>query len=335
VLSFGIARIRRRKTRYVTAQTLTLTAIQIVPLFLLPFVLLPLLGHNGVFDSGFGRTVADNLFPAADYGHGREYWRAFGFILAWPLFIWNVFSPRPLAWWLVIAFVQTFVLIPLVIRRWGKGAYCGWICSCGALAETMGDAQRQKMPHGPIWNRVNMTGQVILAAAFLLFFGRVISWSWPGSRAGQIAGKFFDGLLSSWSVLGIPLNYYHLVDIFLAGIIGVGMYFWFSGRVWCRFACPLAALMHVYTRFSRFRIFPEKSKCISCNVCTSVCHQGIDIMNFANKGLPMEDPQCVRCSACVQACPTGVLAFGRYGKNGLPVLDRLPASPVRMREGSA
>ncbi|HEY3173190.1 MAG TPA: NAD(P)-binding domain-containing protein, partial [Thermoanaerobaculia bacterium] len=106
VLSFGIARIRRRKTRYVTAQTLTLTAIQIVPLFLLPFVLLPLLGHNGVFDSGFGRTVADNLFPDADYGHGREYWRAFGFILAWPLFIWNVFSPRPLAWWLVIAFVQ-------------------------------------------------------------------------------------------------------------------------------------------------------------------------------------------------------------------------------------
>src|ERR1700693_5122823 len=97
------------------------------------------------------------------------------------------------------------------------------------------------------------------------------------------------------------------VDIFLAGIIGVGMYFWFSGRVWCRFACPLAALMHIYARFSRFRIFPEKSKCISYNVCTSVCHQGIDIMNFANKGMPMQDPECVRCSACVQSCPTGVL----------------------------
>ena len=55
-------------------------------------------------------------------------------------------------------------------------------------------------------------------------------------------------------------------------------------------------------------------------------------MNFANKGLPMEDPECVRCSACVQACPTGVLAFGRYGNNGLPVLDSIPASPVRMRE---
>jgi ferredoxin len=48
----------------------------------------------------------------------------------------------------------------------------------------------------------------------------------------------------------------------------------------------------------------------------------------------MEDPEWVRCSACVQACPTGVLAFGRYARNGLPVLDRMPASPVRMREAS-
>ena len=332
VLLFGVARIRRRKTPYVTLQTVTLTLIQWIPLFLLPYLLLPWLGHNGVFDHGSGKTFADHLFPAADYGQGREYWRAFGFILAWPLFIWNVFSSQPMWWWLAISFVQTFVIIPLIIRRWGKGAYCGWICSCGALAETMGDTQRQKMPHGPFWNRMNMLGQAILAVAFLLFFARAISWTWPDTRVGGAAGKLFSGLLSGWSVLGIQLNYYHVVDIFLAGIVGVGFYFWFSGRVWCRFACPLAALMHVFTRFSRFRIFPEKAKCISCNVCTSVCHQGIDIMNFANKGLPMEDPECVRCSACVQSCPTGVLQFGRYGASGLPVLDRLPASPVLMQE---
>ncbi len=58
-------------------------------------------------------------------------------------------------------------------------------------------------------------------------------------------------------------------------------------------------------------------------------------MNFANKGLPMEDPQCVRCSACVQECPTGVLAFGHEDHDGGIVLDRVAASPVRMREGSA
>ena len=332
VLVFGIRRIKRRRTPYVKLQTVVLTLIQWIPLFLLPYVLLPYLGHNGVFDSGLGRTIGDNLFPVASYGQGREYWRAFGLILAWPLFIWNIFTGKPMAWWLVICLAQTFVIIPLIVWRWGKGAYCGWICSCGALAETLGDAHRQKMPHGPLWNRVNMVGQATLAAALLLFAGRVVSWTWPGTKIGGAAQKLYDGLLSGWHPLGLELNYYHLVDIFLAGIVGVGFYFWFSGRVWCRFACPLAALMHIYARFSRFRIFAEKSKCISCNVCTSVCHQGIDIMNFANKGLPMEDPECVRCSACVQMCPTGVLQFGRF-ERGLPVYDRLPASPVLMKEG--
>ena len=38
---------------------------------------------------------------------------------------------------------------------------------------------------------------------------------------------------------------------------------------------------------------------------------GIDVMNFANKGIPMNDVQCVRCSACVTECPMGVLAFAK------------------------
>jgi thioredoxin reductase/ferredoxin len=332
ILVFGIRRIRRRRVPYVRVQTIVLTAIQWIPLFLLPYLVLPWLGHNGVFESGFGRSFADNLFPVSDAAtHGREYWRAFGFILAWPLFIWNVFSWKPMAWWLVISLVQTFVLIPLIIRRWGKGSYCGWICSCGALAETLGDGYREKMPHGPIWNRVNMLGQVILALAFVLFAVRAISWGWPDTRLGEATRRLYEGMLSGWRPFGVPLNYYTVVDFFLSAIVGVGFYFWFSGRMWCRFACPLAALMNIYTRFSRFRIFPEKEKCISCNVCTTVCHQGIDVMSFANKGIPMEDPQCVRCSACVQMCPTGVLSFGRYEGN-LPILDRLPASPVRMAD---
>jgi NosR/NirI family nitrous oxide reductase transcriptional regulator len=334
IIIFGYRRIKRRKTPYVTAQTLSLTVIQLVPLFLLPYFILPYLGYNGVFDSGFGKSIADALFPAVNYGHGREYWRAFGIILAWPLFVWNVFTSQPLWWWLGISLVQTFVIIPLIIYKWGKGAYCGWICSCGAMAETLGDMHRHKMPHGAGWNRVNMVGQVILAIAFLLLVLRVIGWVTPGTDFGKTVNMTFNGLFQNWSLFGIQLNYKYVVDLFLAGAVGYGAYFWFSGRVWCRFACPLAALMHIYARFSRFRILADKKKCISCNVCTSVCHQGIDIMNFANKGLPMEDPECVRCSACVQSCPTGVLQFGQVDrKTGAVIkIDGLDASPVLMRE---
>ncbi len=169
IVVFGVRRVRRRKTPYVKLQTMTLAAFQIVPLFLLPYVIFPWLGANGSFTSGgfgewFGMTFLSN-------GPGTEptaYWRAFGFILAWPLFIYNIFTEAPLWGWLIVGFVQTFVIIPLIVWRWGKGAYCGWICSCGAMAETLGDAHRHKMPHGPKYNKANMIGQGILCIALHL-----------------------------------------------------------------------------------------------------------------------------------------------------------------------
>lgn len=347
IVVFGLQRIARRKTPYVRLQTYALMAVQVLPLFILPEVILPWLGYNGAFSHGIGKTLGDNLFEPyiseaaylagqwPDWGHPRAYWRAYGFILAWPLSVYNVFTDKPMLWWLVISLVQTFVVIPLLIWRWGKGAFCGWICSCGALAETMGDAHREKMPHGPLWNRLNMIGQAVLGLAFVLLFIRVAGWVSPASWAARLFHLFLEGKNSRGELITF-LSYKWLVDVLMGGILGVGLYFKYSGRMWCRLACPLAALMHIYARFSRFRIFADKKKCISCNVCTSVCHMGIDVMNFANKGLPMQDPECVRCSACVQSCPTGVLSFGMADEKGqLLRLDRVPASLVQIRENPA
>ncbi len=435
IVVFGIRRIRRKRTRYIKWETVTLIAIQCLPLFILPEVMLPFAGHNGLFGQRYTVTpvegaradqialaighggaerdddrildalsaqpqlagwtamgerakldwvrgdgsglrvsmttaaghkrvatfnltdrlvyhhdesvasswLADELFPGASYGNGREYWRAYGFVLAWPLFFSNLFTGEPLTLWLIISLLQTFVLIPLIIRKWGKGAYCGWICSCGAMAETMGDTHRHKMLHGPRWNRANMLGQVFLGLALLLLVLRVTSWILPGQTGQDTYNLILFGKanFSAWPAglrwLEYPLaifNYAWFVDLLWAGILGLGLYFHFSGRVWCRFACPLAALMHIYARFTRFRIFADKKKCISCNVCTTVCHQGIDVMGFANKGKPMADPECVRCSSCVYSCPTGVLTFGELDPKtgqaaGPPLFE---ASPVQMAE---
>ncbi|MHC4972364.1 MAG: NAD(P)-binding domain-containing protein [Planctomycetota bacterium] len=309
IVIFGVRRIRRRRTPYVRAQTYALMAIQVLPLFLLPQFVLPWLDAHGWMPAWIETT----FFP------DKSWWRAYGFVLAWPLFFWNLATDQPIWGWLVLSFLQTCVILPLLIRRWGKGAYCGWICSCGALAETMGDDHRHKMWHGPVANRWNLAGQVILAFAVVALLWRGLGWVLP---APNFFAKSFQ------AIFAVPWKY--AVDLFFAGVLGVGLYFWFSGRVWCRFFCPLAALMHVYAKFTRYRIFAEQDKCISCNVCTTVCHQGIDVMNFANKGHPMTDVQCVRCSACVQECPTGTLSFGQADRDGRPVrLDSLRASQVQ------
>ncbi len=285
IVIFGFRRIHVNPTGYIKRQTYLLMAIQVIPLCILPVFVLPWMGNTGLL----GDWVMEHVFP------GNSYYRSYGLILAWPLFIHNLAAGQPVMFWLILSVVQSFVIIPYINYRWGKGAYCGWICSCGALAETLGDEYRTKAPHGPIAKQWDNAGQIVL------WFAAIVSLL-------IIINTWFKFYIPSTKTL--QYSYSIIVDIILAGVLGVGVYFFLSGRVWCRFFCPLAALMHIYTKFSVYRIFSNKKRCISCNICTKVCHMGIDVMNYANKGIPMNDVECVRCSACVVHCPMQVLTFG-------------------------
>lgn len=288
ILIFGIRRMRVRKTRYIRAQVWTLIGIQVFFLFLLPFHLYdPLIKANFSPDS----YLIAEMFP-------KGKWSSFAFVLFWPL---NMNDFGASAFWTWFPLVQTFGILFAIVYLWGKGAYCGWICSCGGMAETLGDEYRERAPHGETPKRLDNIGQVVLLWALIVTaLGYAVKAGWiPASPL------FIDTVRGTYKLA---------IDVFFAGVLGLGVYFFLSGRIWCRYGCPLAALMHVYSRFSVYRIFAEKKKCISCNVCTKVCHMGIDVMAYASKGIPMNDVQCVRCSACVQSCPTEVLAFGSIAK---------------------
>ncbi|MBU0560124.1 MAG: NAD(P)-binding domain-containing protein [Bacteroidetes bacterium] len=301
ILLFGLRRMKMKPTRYIKLQTWTLILIQALPLFILPEFIFPYLGKIGALGSSDG-FIFTQVFPM------ESYWRSYGFILAWPLFLSNLYSSNVTAFWLIFSFVQTFVFIPYIVYLWGKGAYCGWICSCGALAETLGDEYRTLALHGEKAKRWENLGQWILLFAFIVTGFKLLSVLY-NFNIPLINEKMF------YAADFLHIFYYIGIDVIFAGVLGVGVYFFLSGRVWCRFGCPLAAWMHIVNRFSRYRIFAEKKKCISCNICTKVCHMGIDVMNYANKGIPMNDVECVRCSACVVDCPTQVLSFGSLPKS--------------------
>jgi NosR/NirI family transcriptional regulator, nitrous oxide reductase regulator len=217
---------------------------------------------------------------------------------AWPLkinaFDMEVVGPGDPAWWHTVAVVGvvwavllTFVVIPLFTIKWGK-IYCSYICSCGALAETVGNGFRHRGPKGDTPRKLEKFGFVFILLAAIATSAHFMGYEWP----------------------------YHLYNVwvgtFLAGALAIGLYPFLGQRVWCRMWCPLAFWMNFWGRWSQFKISPEKGKCIDCNMCNQYCQMGIDIKSRALQGIPvtLKDTPCVGCAECVVRCPMEILHIG-------------------------
>ncbi|PQB03514.1 4Fe-4S binding protein [Aureitalea marina] len=103
-------------------------------------------------------------------------------------------------------------------------------------------------------------------------------------------------------------SYGFLIGAIFSGVIGTGFYPIFGSRVWCRFGCPMAAILGLQQRlFSKFRITTNGGQCISCGNCSTYCEMGIDVRAYAQKGENIVRASCVGCGICSAVCPRGVL----------------------------
>ncbi len=119
-------------------------------------------------------------------------------------------------------------------------------------------------------------------------------------------------------------TYAFLIGAVFSGVIGVGFYPILGNRVWCRFGCPMAAILGFQQRlFSRFRITTNGGQCISCGNCSTYCEMGIDVRAYAQKGQNIVRSSCVGCGICSAVCPRGVLKL----ENG-PLQGRIDSQDI-------
>lgn len=134
---------------------------------------------------------------------------------------------------------------------------------------------------------------------------------------------FLDaGVLRQW--------YGFFIASIFSGVIGVGFYPIMGTRVWCRFGCPMAAILGLQQKFfSRFRITTNGSQCISCGNCSTYCEMGIDVRAYAQKGQDIVRSSCVGCGVCSAVCPRGVLKL----ENG-PIKSKKLDGPIQYVNGA-
>ncbi|MEE8408639.1 MAG: 4Fe-4S dicluster domain-containing protein [Myxococcota bacterium] len=213
--------------------------------------------------------------------------------------------------------IATFVATPVLTYFFGKRWYCSWVCGCGGLAETLGDPFRQLSDKSTRAWKIErwMIHSVLIAVAVvtgLLWINHASEGAVFGP-ASQAAKKWYGFAIGS----------------LFSGVIGVGFYPILGSRIWCRFGCPLAAILGIIQRFfSRFRITTNGGQCISCGNCSTYCEMGIDVRAYAKRGANIVRASCVGCGVCAAVCPRGVLKL----ENGATHADRFDGADRPWRD---
>ena len=189
------------------------------------------------------------------------------------------------------------VISPVLTYFYGKRWYCSWVCGCGGLAETAGDPFRHLSDKSlGAWKIERWLIHAVLV--FAVFMTILVLYTYFTGNSNIL---FFNSYkLREW--------YAFLIGAAFSGVIGVGFYPLMGSRVWCRFGCPMAAILGLQQRFfSRFRITTNGGQCISCGNCSTYCEMGIDVRSYAQKGQNIVRASCVGCGICAAVCPRGVL----------------------------
>lgn len=273
------------------------------------------------FQLGFGYMIPNILVLFKQPGFYFSYW--------WPLKP-EYFYPSTWAgyaadanslglYFVIFGALMSFVAVPVLTFFYGKRWYCSWVCGCGGLAETMGDPFRQLSDKSlKAWQAERW-----LIHGVLLIITVVTGLLWANSFAGgTILGSYSSAMSEAYG--------FYIGAIF-SGVIGVGFYPIFGSRVWCRFGCPMAAILGMGQKWlSRFRITTNGAQCISCGNCSTYCEMGIDVRWYAQRGQNIIRSSCVGCGVCAAVCPRGVLRlengptdsiFSRYNDPKATVLN--------------
>lgn len=237
------------------------------------------------------------------FGHPEYY-----FSYLWPLKI-DAIDPQnfeALGEVLVLyGFAASLLLVPVMTLLYGKRWYCSWVCGCGGLANTFGDGWRHlASTSSRAWRIEKVT------VHFMLLVALMSTAIWFAAALLPEGGAVQRWAASSRSWYG------WVVTAALSGAIGTGLYPVGGTRIWCRFFCPMAALLGLIQKLGRFRIRVKKDMCISCGLCSEYCEMGIDVRAYAQTNRSFTRASCVGCGLCAEVCPRGVLRLENDGPRG-------------------
>jgi len=190
----------------------------------------------------------------------------------------------------------------LVLTLLFSRGFCGWVCPFGSLQEWIGMLGRRIFK-----NRYNPTGRWERRLRYLKYVILlvIIALTW---RLGALVFRAYDPFLAFFhlgqGIAEMPWAYAAL------GVVLIGSLKY--ERFFCKYACPLGAVIGILGKVGITKIHRASDGCKECNLCQKQCFAHIDFL----KTDVITDAECNHCLDCTVHCPKpNVLTLRGLGWN--------------------
>ena len=191
-------------------------------------------------------------------------------------------------------------------------AFCGWFCWFGGYLE-LAEWGRSKL-------KIKIPSRIALYLVAIPFVSLALKMynsffaTWLQGLPDTIVFRLAD--VEPWG--GQQTGYSILITLIMYGPV---LLFVFGRRSWCRYLCPIGALLKVFGRFGVGKVRLVNDECIGCGNCISTCDMEVDVLGELNSHGAVGSSNCIRCLKCVDECPKGSIGFSLSKKKASVSVD--------------